>query len=58
MVLFSDVRPQLIIMKYIFVHFHVVSSLDDLGFIKRLISDIFELFSPNEEIDIFIFLLN
>ena len=37
-----------------FVHLHFLSSLYSLGFIKRIISDAFELFSYNEEIDIFI----
>ena len=38
---------------------HVLSSLDGFGFIKRLISDRYELVSPNEEIDTFkYYLLN
>ena len=35
----------------IFMHLHFQSSLDALGFIKVLISDTFELFSPYKEID-------
>ena len=38
---------------------HLLSSLDGFGFTKRLISDTYELFYPNEEIDTFkYYLLN
>lgn len=37
--------------KYIFVHLRFLLLLDGSGFIKGLISDRFELFSPNNEIN-------